>query len=141
MNSVQTNALYIDPIRNDNTVIPILYYDPITKEIVYSTKPTAPFPSGTNYGDYIYWDSVSTSWVIGSTKINLGSGAGQINQGGNSVALGNQSGNLNQGASSIAIGDSSGNINQGVYSIASGYQAGEKSQGNYAIAVGYQAGN
>lgn len=66
--------------------------------------------TGTCYGDYIYWNG--TQWAVGSTAINLGCGAGEVNQGTNSVAIGLDAGNFNQGDFSIAIGSQSGPTGQ-----------------------------
>jgi len=29
---------------------------------------------GTSSGDYLYWDAVTGSWIVGSTAINIGAG-------------------------------------------------------------------
>ena len=50
-------------------------------------------PTGTNWGDYLYWDSTVSAWAIGDTNITLGSFAGEFSQGLNAVALGYQAGN------------------------------------------------
>ena len=40
--------------------------------------PTGSFkPLGSNFGEYVYWDS---EWKIGSSTIHLGKGAGEVNQ-------------------------------------------------------------
>lgn len=49
-------------------------------------------PTGTNYGDYIYWNGTG-SYVVGNTNIKLGANAGQITQGEDGIAIGNNSGN------------------------------------------------
>ena len=125
----QSNALYVSPIREDNDVMNSLFYNTLTNEIVYSNKPA--LPSGSNYGEYIFWNS--SSWEIGSSKIKLGNSSGEFNQGINSIAMGNQSGNLNQGFESIAIGDQAGYSGQGNNAIAIGNQAGYTGQHNNSI--------
>ena len=42
-------------------------------------------PSGSCFGDYLYWNNVSNSWNIGSSNISLGCNAGQTNQGTNAM--------------------------------------------------------
>jgi hypothetical protein len=97
--------------------------------------------SGACFGDYIYWNTNTNSWVVGSDNIILGCGAGQTNQGVNAVAIGKSAGNLNQDDNAISIGSSAGRNSQGQYSIAIGNQSAENSQGQYSIAMGFQAGN
>ena len=98
--------------------------------------------SGTNYGDYVYWNNKQTTaaWTVGTYNINLGSLAGQYNQGTSAVALGYSAGNYYQGSHSVAIGVQAGLTIQGSGSIAIGYQAGQTNQGSGSIAIGIQAG-
>jgi len=103
------------------------------------TGPTGPKDldvSGSCYGEYLYWDSTLNKWVLGSSNISLGCGAGEINQNDNAVALGFNAGQNNQGVNSIAIGNSSGKEQQGDYSVAIGYNSGITSQGDNSIAIG-----
>jgi hypothetical protein len=96
--------------------------------------------SGACFGDYIYWNTNTNSWVVGSDNIILGCGAGELGQGVNAVAIGKSAGNLNQDDNAISIGSSAGRNSQGQYSIAIGNQSAENSQGQYSIAMGFQAG-
>ena len=126
--------------------------------------------SGTNPGDYIYWNG--TDWSVGDTQVSIGafagqgqgtgaiaigsqSGntdqnpyaiaigqqAGQTNQGNNAVAIGINAGNNGQESNALAIGAGAGEINQGMDSVAFGVGAGNNTQGYYAVAMGYYAGN
>ena len=103
----QTNSLYIDPIRNA-TQTTILGYDPTTKEVTYYTgSGGSSLPSGTNYGDYLFWNGatyVSSGEVTLNGAVPLGPGAGQSGQDSFAVAIGAYAGNQTQGAHSIAIG-------------------------------------
>ena len=42
---------------------------------------------GSEYGDYIYWNTGSNNWVVGSSNVTIGASAG-INAGPNIVAIG-----------------------------------------------------
>jgi hypothetical protein len=108
------------------------------------TGPTGTFsPTGTNYGDYVYWNTntLTAAWAVGGSNINIGSFAGQTNQGTNAVALGYQAGQTNQGTKAIAIGYQAGASVQGTNALAIGDISGYQNQGQYAVAIGYQAGN
>ena len=74
------------------------------------------------------------------SKIALGSGAGQFNQGNWTVAIGYDAGQTGQGGTAIAIGLDSGKTAQGSNAIAIGQEAGGTAQSTYAVAIGYQAG-
>ena len=87
--------------------------------------------SGTNYGDYIYYNN--TDWVVGGDNISLGTEAGEIRQGINGIAIGFEAGSSDQGNYSVAIGYQSGTINQGLNSIAIGYQSGTTNQPDNSI--------
>jgi hypothetical protein len=87
------------------------------------TGPTGPgissgivFRKGTNYGNYYYWNDSTAAWVIGSTKVNLGTGAGEYEMEG-SVAIGHEAGNAAQGEYSVAIGSFAGKNYQANNSI------------------------
>ena len=94
--------------------------------------------SGTNHGNYIFWDTNfnPNKWNVGTGSVHIGDNAG-FNQGLNSVAIGNSAGAINQGSESVAIGNSAGAINQGANSIVIGSQA--ISQGQSSVSIGYQA--
>jgi len=79
-----------------------------------ATGPTGSLSvSGSNYSDYIYWNSTGTppAWAVGTTSVHLGGGAGQ-----------------GAGVGSVAIGYQAGYSAQGSYAVAVGYQAGYSSQ-------------
>jgi len=61
-------------------------------------------PSGSQWGQYLYWNDTLGTYSFASTKVILGSNAGQVSQGNNAVAIGAGAGRYNQGANSIAIG-------------------------------------
>jgi hypothetical protein len=93
------------------------------------TGPTGTvLPDGTFYSDYLYWDSNTVSYNVGSSNIHLGKNAGFTNQGTNSIAIGQESGYTQQGNYSIAIGYQSGYLNQSTNAIAIGYLAGASQQ-------------
>jgi len=50
--------------------------------------------NGSNWGDYLFWNSNTSKWAVGDTNITLGAGAGQTNQGLDSVAIGKYAGNI-----------------------------------------------
>lgn len=75
------------------------------------------------------------------TKISLGAGAGNTNQGASSVAVGDLSGYSNQGIGAIAVGSVAGNTGQGFNAVAIGYTAGGLNQGQRGIAIGDQTGS
>jgi hypothetical protein len=99
-------------------------------------------PLGTNYGDYLYWNTNTSpnQWAIGDANINIGGFAGEFNQGLNAVALGYQAGRTNQGTNAISIGNAAGSGTQGQNAVAIGFQAGITSQATSAIAIGSNAG-
>jgi hypothetical protein len=104
----------------------------------------------------VYGNIEATTLRTAESKIRLGVGAGQTNQGGDSVAVGSYSGSINQGLSSVAVGtfagwtsqasgavavgQSAGLTSQGLAAVAIGGAAGANSQGQFAVAIGYNAG-
>ena len=98
------------------------------------TGPTGSFtPLGTNYGNYVFWNSNTSKWSVGDSTISLGSNAGSIGQSINAISIGNQAGTNNQGTNSISIGNQAGTNNQGYNSIAIGNQAGNTNQNQNSI--------
>lgn len=95
-------------------------------------------PSAFGYGSYLYYNS--TDWVVGLSKISIGTDAGRYNQGDYTVAIGTQAGNNNQRDYAVAIGGGAGRYNQGDYAVAVGGGAGYTDQGDYAVAIGNSAG-
>jgi hypothetical protein len=105
-----------------------------------ATGATGPTPSGTNWADYLYWNSTTSAWAVGSSEVSIGGGAGQVSQGSNSVAIGPSAGNQNQAINSVAIGQNAGYASQGAISVAIGNFAGVTAQGVAAVAIGTSAG-
>ena len=95
--------------------------------------------SGSEYGDYVFWNG--SAWAVGRTSVNIGSFAGNTNQGSSTVAIGNSAGNTNQQYGAVAVGGGAGYSLQGTGAAAFGPYAGNLSQGQYAVAVGISAGN
>jgi hypothetical protein len=94
--------------------------------------------SGTDFGDYLYWNS--TQWTVGSSKVSIGSNAGLNGQGANAVAIGNSAGYNTQGVGAVAIGYGAAYYTQGQYAVAIGTNAGRNTQGQYAVAIGLNTG-
>jgi hypothetical protein len=78
---------------------------------------------------------------ISSSQIGLGSGAGYVYQGLNTVAIGSNAGWQLQKAHSIGIGTEAAFSENGDSSIAIGYRAGFRLQYSNAIAIGTRSGN
>ena len=95
---------------------------------------------GTEFGDYIYWNTNSTSWEVGSEKITLGAGAGSTGAMDEIVAIGKYAGQENMGNGCVAVGYAAGQFNQTEYSVSVGYNAGTNNQGNAAVAIGNLSG-
>jgi hypothetical protein len=53
--------------------------------------PSSGLPTGTNYGDYLYWNGTG-SFVVGSDNINLGANSGERSVGPYNVAIGYNAG-------------------------------------------------
>jgi hypothetical protein len=150
LNPSTASAFYVNPVRSDNTQTLSLAYNTSTREIVTTTAIGGTLLSnGTAPSDYIYWSG--SAWVVGSTKVRLGSNAGATNQGNRAIAIGNGAGSSNEGDNSIAIGYNSaaGNSSTGVTSaiaIGDGASAvwfaaiamgtGTTASANYSTAVG-----
>ncbi len=96
--------------------------------------------TGTYYSDYIYWNSYSGAWAVGSDTVHLGRDAGYTGQGFDAIAIGSNAGRLNQQSNAISMGIDSGFNTQGTNSIAIGNQAGYSIQQESAIAIGLGAG-
>jgi len=142
-----TEGFFVNPVRLAPT-LSTLYYDPDKKEITYGNAPGgggANVPTGTVYGNYLYWDG--GQYALGSSNITLGSNAGRSNQQPGAVAIGYKAGFSGQQTNSLAIGPSAGAFNQGLngstlgFSIAIGERAGENNQYAIGIAIGTGAGN
>jgi collagen type VII alpha len=109
-----------------------------------NTGPTGSFNlSGTNYGDYIYWNTYTSppKWQVGDAQVTIGQNAGQtggLNS--SSVAIGQNAGQINQNNSSVAIGADSGQFNQANGCVSVGFQSGFTGQGSQSVAMGANAG-
>ncbi len=123
--------------RNSNQHTAEVYFQSSnTYSHMHTTFYTSPvIPSGSCFGDYLYWNNVSSTWNIGSSNISLGCGSGQTQQALNAVAIGYQSGYINQGSNAIAIGYQSGYTDQGSNAIAIGYKAGSSGQSSNSIVI------
>jgi hypothetical protein len=95
---------------------------------------------GLTYSDYLYWDTISNSWSVGSGEVHIGRNAGNFSQGDFSVAIGTFSGYNSQGPEAVAIGSQSGSDSQGPEAVAIGGLSGNSFQGSEAIAIGSQSG-
>lgn len=101
--------------------------------------PTGTFtPSGSNYGDYVFWNG--SSWTVGSQNISLGLDAGRFSQGPAAVAIGQKAGYTGQQQEGVAIGNGAASYGQGLGAIAIGVDSGVTGQQYEAIAIGRFAG-
>lgn len=96
-------------------------------------------PSGVNYSDYLFWNSNTKKWEVGSFEVHLGAGAG-VSQGTESVAIGKDAGASGQGVYSVAIGSGAGASGQEPETVAIGSGAGHTDQSIYSVAIGSLAG-
>jgi hypothetical protein len=96
--------------------------------------------NGTNYSDYVYWNSNTSAWAVGNHEVHIGTNAGQTGQGTNAVAVGWEAGINNQGDYSIAIGRLAGGNTQRSTAVAIGNLAGQNSQGTGSVSIGNQSG-
>ena len=110
------------------------------KTTIFQSNNSIP-PNGLNYGDYLYWNSYTSSFSIGNSNVNIGSFAGQTGQSAYSIAIGASAGNYGQSGYSIALGYYAGSTSQGINAIAIGYLAGNTYQGDYTVAIGAGAGS
>lgn len=138
LSAVGASSFYVAPVRADITQVKVLGYDATTSEVTYFDIPPTILPSGTNYGDYLYWDG--STYSVGDSNVVIGGNAGQYSQGASAIAIGSSAGTGNQGDFSVAIGYKAGQTNQKILSIAIGYQSGQASQGVSSIAIGETAG-
>jgi hypothetical protein len=96
---------------------------------------------GTYYSDYLYWNTGTNDWTVGSEQVHLGRGAGLFNQGPYSVAIGYHAGRNSQSFQSVSIGREAGITNQAQLAVAVGNAAGQTSQGSNSVAIGNLAGS
>jgi hypothetical protein len=115
---VNTSTGSIETFYFNNATGTTLYLNSLTGPVLSQISGGTSLPSGTDYSDYIYWDSDTNTYNSGTTEVHIGSNAGKISQGTNSIAIGYQAGQTDQGEYSIAIGYQSGQTNQNSQSIA-----------------------
>lgn len=84
-----------------------------------STGPTGTvLPSGTNYSNYLYWNTNTNSYQVETNStVHIGSNAGTFTQGIGSIAIGNNAGTTGLGNYAISIGSNASNNNQSSNSI------------------------
>jgi hypothetical protein len=143
LNTTTPSAIYMNPIRNDPTVMnSFLQYNTTTKEVVYNSVPAGLLPPASNNGDYLFYNGPSGTWNTGYSTITIGDqvGGGSSPQGEAAVGIGAAAAYFNQGTQAIAIGQMAGFSNQGLQSLAVGAYAGQLFQASPAIAIGYKAG-
>lgn len=143
LNTTTTAAIYVNPIRNDPTVMnSFLQYNTVTKEVVYNSVPAGLLPPASNNGDYLFYHGPSGTWDTGYSTITIGDqvGGGSSPQGEAAVGIGAAAAYFGQGTQAIAIGQMAGFSNQGLQSVAIGAYAGELFQASPATAIGYKAG-
>ena len=114
-----------------------------TGTTVYQNNILIP-PNGSYYGDYLSWNSYTSSYATtsadGAKNITIGNFAGQTGQSGYSIAIGASAGNSGQTGYGIALGYYAGSRKQSDYAIAIGSNAGQTAQGAYSINIGQGAG-
>jgi len=96
--------------------------------------------AGSCFADYVYWDTNTSSWSVGSKNIHIGCGSGENSQGTAAIAIGYNAGQNSQTSGSIAIGYNAGQIFQKTNNIAIGTEAGQYNQNDASIAIGIGAG-
>jgi hypothetical protein len=138
------NSLYIKKMR-DASANKILYYDPSSCEITFSTAPSGGsgtgLPAATSESSYVYYSVADSQWKVGSNTIRIGYNSGVTSQTIGAIAIGFNAGNTSQSLYSVAVGGSAGASNQDVFSVAIGYEAGKSSQLQNAVALGPSAGS
>ena len=77
---------------------------------------------------------------VKAQNLNIGTNAGQNNQGNGNTAIGSYAGLNSQNSGATAVGSSAGQNNQGFEATALGGLAGQYSQGGNATAIGCVAG-
>ena len=107
--------------------------------VVWSTVQSGTtLPNGAFKSDYLSWNG--SAWVASASgNVYLGNNAGSGTYG-SCIALGTQAGQITQGYNSIALGVNAGQNTQGNESIAIGGMAGQTNQGPSSIAIGNKAG-
>jgi len=140
-----TSALFVKPIREPSSVpstFKQLSWDATSGEIVAGAVAGSgggsSLASGTNYGDYLFWNN---GWTVGNRIVKIGGALeGRTDQADEAIAIGAGAGNSGQSLASIAIGSVAGYSGQGQRSVAIGPFAGYTTQGGQSVAVGDSAG-
>jgi Collagen triple helix repeat (20 copies) len=78
---------------------------------------------GVEYGDYLFWDPLSNSFITDGKSIHLGSNAGLNSSLTGSIMIGYEAGRESKDANSVFVG----------------YQAGLKTTGQFDVGIGYKA--
>ncbi len=123
-------------VSNWATFKAVQQVDMSNNKIINLAAPTA----NTDAVTKAYVDGSLNTFIINPTSIKIGSNAGLVAQGQQTIAIGLNAGSNTQGSQSVAIGNSAGSNRQGTFSVAIGDTAGQTSQGNYAVALGENAG-
>lgn len=126
----------------------ILYYDPSSGEITYSTFSVTygntialGYSAGVNQGEYsVAIGSEAGATTQGNLAVAVGRKAGSSIQGDGAVAVGESAGWAQQGEGAVAVGREAALADQSAYAVAIGYNAGADTQGAYSIAIGQGAG-
>ena len=102
-------------------------------------------PTGTNWADYLYWNSTTSAWAVGSRRVTIGRWAGQYSTlwgsgllptGDQSVNIGMAAGQYSAGNKAVAIGNFAGNTGQENNTVAIGNLAAINGQGVSSVAIG-----
>lgn len=117
----------LNPLNTINALSDVNIIDPQDTDLLYYVESAGQWNNTTN--------------PLTKTFVKIGSNAGLVNQGPNTLAIGHNAGVSNQGDSSTSIGSFAGSINQGDYATAIGFGAGISNQSFDSIAVGYYAGS
>jgi hypothetical protein len=163
LNTSNTDAFYVAPVRNDATPANVLYYNTTTKEITYGAGGGG---GGGTYATYagtasnLFTNSNYTVQNIftnasavrlctnaglsgqASDGIAIGSFCATTNQQSGGVAIGTSAAFTGQGQGSVAIGQgAAGSVASQQFTVAIGANSGERGQQTNSIAVGYAAGS
>lgn len=111
------------------------------EQLQFLKSTQSPLPNGgSNSGAFLYWNSTSGTWKVGTTNVIIGAGAGGNNS--NSVSIGYQANSDASGLSgySVSIGYQAGFTGQKDGCVAIGSSAGSYNQASGCIAIGNKAG-
>jgi len=142
------NTFTVKPIRGASAGN-ILYYDPSSGEITYSTLSVTygntialGYSAGVDQGEFsVAIGSGAGNDTQGNLAIAVGKDAGLQLQGDYAIGIGNEAGWISQSTEAVAVGVSAGRDSQGISSVAVGAYAGSDTQGSYSVAIGPGAGS